>query len=201
MAALVNASRWSLAPACGPRRGRRHLRRPELDDADAIAEAVAASLTELVRWMPWASAAAADPAMQRRRLEDVVAHWDDGSDFSYVVTADDGAVIGGMGLHARLGPGALEIGYWLRTDYTGRGIATACAAALTNAALALGGITRVEIHCDQANQRSAAIPRRLGYRLDRVEPDEVAAPGEIGQSMIWVYPPRGPRRDPRTTRP
>ena len=45
---------------------------------------------------------------------------------------------------------------------------------------------RVEIHCDQANHLSAAVPERLGYRLDRVEPDEIRAPGESGRSMIWV---------------
>ena len=44
----------------------------------------------------------------------------------------------------------------------------------------------MEIHCDEANVRSAAVPRRLGYRLDRIEDDDVTAPGEIGRSMIWV---------------
>jgi len=33
---------------------------------------------------------------------------------------------------------------------------------------------------------SAAVPRRLGYRLERIEPDEVLAPAETGRSMIWV---------------
>jgi RimJ/RimL family protein N-acetyltransferase len=48
---------------------------------------------------------------------------------------------------------------------------------------------RVEIHCDEANVRSAAVPRRLGYRLDRIEDDRVSAPGDLGRSMIWVWPP------------
>ena len=94
-----------------------------------------------------------------------------------------------MSLMARIGPDALEIGYWLRSDFIARGIATTCTAALTKAALALPHIARVEIHCDEANVRSAAIPQRLGYRLDRTDQDEITAPGEIGRSMIWTFPP------------
>ena len=44
----------------------------------------------------------------------------------------------------------------------------------------------MEIHCDEANVRSAAVPRRLGYRLDRIEDDEVTAPAETGRSMVWI---------------
>jgi RimJ/RimL family protein N-acetyltransferase len=107
----------------------------------------------------------------------------------YVVTVDQRAV-GSIGLHARIGAGALEIGYWIHSAFTGHGIATTCAGALTTAALALPDVTRVEIHCDEANVRSAAIPRRLGYRLARVEPAQITAPGEVGRDMIWVYPAR-----------
>lgn len=46
---------------------------------------------------------------------------------------------------ARIGPGGLETGYWVHQAHTRRGLATAAAAALTDAALALPGIDRVEI--------------------------------------------------------
>jgi RimJ/RimL family protein N-acetyltransferase len=66
---------------------------------------------------------------------------------------------------------------------------------LTGVALALDGVTRAEIHCDQANLASAAIPRKLGYHLDRVDPHEPEAPGEQGRRMIWVHPvPQDARR-------
>jgi RimJ/RimL family protein N-acetyltransferase len=97
---------------------------------------------------------------------------------------------GGCGLHARIGSGALEIGYWVSKEHTRKGYATAAASALTNAALQLPGVTRVEIHCDEANVHSAAIPRALGYRLDRIEADEIGAPKEVGREMVWVFPSR-----------
>jgi RimJ/RimL family protein N-acetyltransferase len=162
------------------------LRRLCVDDAAAIAEAVAASLSELRPWMPWATDEATDPAWQQQRLQNHLSDWDRGSSFDYVIV-DDGRVLGVIDLSDRAGAGALELGYWLRSDYSGRGIATACAAALTSAALALPGVSRVEIHCDEANVRSASLARRLGYQLVRIEDDEIAAPGETGRNMIWIY--------------
>jgi RimJ/RimL family protein N-acetyltransferase len=44
----------------------------------------------------------------------------------------------------------------------------------------------MEIHCDEANEASAAVPPKLGYRLaGRVE-HEPEAPGEAGSRLIWV---------------
>jgi RimJ/RimL family protein N-acetyltransferase len=169
--------------------GNVRLRRHNVGDAEGITEAVVASIAELRPWMPWATEEATDVGFQRQRLESAVASWEAGSDFSYVVVDDEDRVLGVMSLMARIGPDALEIGYWLRSDFTGRGIATACVGALTKAALALPHVVAVEIHCDEANVRSAAIPRRLGYRLDRIDQDKITAPGEIGRLMIWMFPP------------
>jgi RimJ/RimL family protein N-acetyltransferase len=170
------------------RAGRVVLRHQRVEDAQGIAAAVADSLPELRPWMPWATDESSNVAFQKRRLEQDAVDWDEGPDFPYVIIDQD-VVIGCMGLHARVGPGALEIGYWLRTSHTGRGIVTGCVQVLTTSALTLPGIHRVEIHCDEANLRSAAIPRRVGYRLDRVKDDEPTAPAVTGHTMIWVFPP------------
>lgn len=163
------------------------LRRYELDDVDSLYTAVEESRDHLRPFMPWADESRAELAAF---VAEAVAQWTSGSDRNYVITdAETGEQLGGCGLHARLGPGAMEIGYWLRAGATGRGLITAAAGALTDAALAADGITRVEIHCDEANVRSAAVPRRLGYRLDRIERDEITAPAEVGRSMIWIWPP------------
>ena len=92
----------------------------------------------------------------------------------------------------------MEIGYWTWRRYPAR-LGTAAARALTPVALALPGVTRVEIHCDEANHASAGVPRKLGYQLDRVEAHEREAPGEQGRRMIWVHGPRvNPERQGQT---
>jgi RimJ/RimL family protein N-acetyltransferase len=163
------------------------LRRARPSDADAFARAVAENLDHLRPWMPWATPAAADAAVQRERLVGADATWDDGSDYEFaVLTADERQVIGGCGLMRRIGPGGIEIGYWVHVDRTRRGHATAAALALTEAAWTLPDVERVEIHCDEANVASRAVPARLGYRLDRIDDDSVTAPGETGRRMIWI---------------
>lgn len=167
------------------------LRRPTPDDAEEMAAAIAGSLEHLVPWLPWAAAPEAGVvAAQHARLADVARAWDSGEEFHYIAAArDGGAILGRFGLHRRIGVGAIELGYWLRPDAVGRGYASACARALTAVALALPDVERVEIHCDEANVRSQRVPQAAGYRLDRIEADEIEAPAEVGRSMIWVFPP------------
>lgn len=163
------------------------LRRQTVDDAAAVAEAVERNLDHLRPWMSWAAdETGRDVDAQRARLATADENWDGGTDFGFLMLRpDDGSIVGGCGLHRRLGPGAIEIGYWVDAVHIGRGFATAAARALTAAAWAMDDVTRVEIHCDEANVRSAAVPRKLGYRLERIE-DGSEAPEGVGRTMIWV---------------
>ncbi len=156
-------------------------------DAETVAAAVRASLDHLRPWMPWATEAAAALDTQVARSRAATKAWEDGTDYCYVLRVDpDGPVVGTFGLHRRIGPGAIEIGYWLHVDALGRGYATAAAGALTTVALDLDDVDRVEIHTDEANVTSAAIPARLGYRMDRIDSRDPEAPAESGRLQIWV---------------
>ena len=168
------------------------LRRYTWSDAGLVLAALSANREHLARWMPWAQE---PPTAQTVHdfLEGAIDRFGQASaDYAITVAGEplagdpDHAYVGGCGLIDRIGPDGLEIGYWLDAEHTGRGLVTEAADLLTAAGLGLDGIGRVEIHCDQANVRSAAVPARLGYRLDRIEPDQVRTPAESGHSMIWV---------------
>lgn len=166
------------------------LRRATPDDAEAIAAAVERNLDHLQPWMPWAlDRSGVDPAAQRTRLHQADEAWGRGTEFGYLmVSPEDGGIVGSCGLHRRIGPGAIEIGYWVDAGHARRGYATAAARALTEAALAMDDIERVEIHCDAANRPSAAVARSVGYRLEREE-DGSDAPQGVGRSLVFSYPP------------
>lgn len=94
-----------------------------------------------------------------------------------------GRVVVGAGLHQRIGPGGVEIGYWVHRACT-RGFATSVARAhqprVHDAAR-----RRVEIEHDAANMASAGVPARLGFRRVGEESREPEAPAETGVHVVW----------------
>jgi RimJ/RimL family protein N-acetyltransferase len=162
------------------------LRRMTVLDAPAVSRAATESLEHLRPWMPWATPEGVSVEAQRLRMSGPAWSWAPDADYAYGVFLADGRLAGALGLHRRIGPGAVEIGYWVHVDHTRRGIATASARALTDVGFALAGVQRVEIHCDAANRASAAVPARLGYRLVGTEDHAPEAPGEEGRRLIWA---------------
>jgi ribosomal-protein-serine acetyltransferase len=161
------------------------LRRPEPGDSSALHDAVAASSEHLRPWMPWAANYTAEMAREFVQRNAARPGNPPVPEASYLVWDRDRRLLGVCGLHARLGPGALEIGYWVDVRRTRRGVATLAAAALSELALATVGVQAVEIHHDRANQASGAIPARLGYELVATVSDEPEAPGEVGVELQW----------------
>jgi len=167
--------------------GRVILRRVQASDAGAIAAAVGASLDHLRPWMPWATGEAADRGNQLVRVAEADHSWESGLGYVYsVLTAELGTLVGEIAMHRREGDQSAELGYWIAAGQARRGYATLAAEAMTSVALAMPGIIRVEIHCDAANTASAAVARKLGYRLDRIEERRPEAPGETGRLMVWT---------------
>ncbi|SNT25145.1 GNAT family N-acetyltransferase [Rhodococcoides kyotonense] len=163
------------------------MRRETADDAAVVADAIASNIPRLAPWMEWAVVEAADVEAQQARIADTRRQWDSGTAYDFLVldAATDHA-LGKAGLNRR-GDDWLELGYWLTADAEGHGIMTAVASTLTDIALELHDVSRVEIHCDAANLRSQAIPRRLGYRLARVVDHPITTPSQTGRQMIWIY--------------
>lgn len=161
-------------------------RRARVSDLDAIQAAIELSRDHLRPFMFWADQSRDETASFLAAGE---ASWDEDRDYGYVIVdAADQSILGGGGLHRRGTPDAIEVGYWRRVDAGGRGIVTALARALTTAGLVLEGVQRVEIHCDVANEASAAVPRRLGFRMERIIDTPPKAPGDTGRHMVWISP-------------
>ncbi len=68
----------------------------------------------------------------------------------------------------------VEIGYWLSRESQGQGIVTeACRAIITHAFEELD-LHLVDIHCGAGNEKSAAVPKRLGFKLE----------GTLGEALL-----------------
>ncbi len=158
------------------------LRRWRAGDLEAGSEAVFASLEHLRPWMPWA--VDFSRAAQAEFLVGSERDWQSGLAFNYAILVDD-AIAGSAGLMARIGPGGLEIGYWVHQAYTRRGLATACSAALVDQAFALPGIERVQIVHDELNVASGGIPRKLGFARIEHRPLDHKPLAGTGMGVVW----------------
>lgn len=165
--------------------GQVELRRWRSADAELCLLLVTESLDHLRPWMPWATADY-DSATARAYLQGCEDDWAAGTAFQYLII-HNGDPAGSAGLMARIDSDGLEIGYWVHSAHTGRGVATAAAAALTEAALALPGIDHVEIHHDQLNMASERVPAKLGYTHVDTRPETRfdRAPADSGVSKVW----------------
>jgi RimJ/RimL family protein N-acetyltransferase len=162
------------------------LRRWTVADAEVVASLVAANLEHLRPYMPWIADEPL-PIEDRRALhrgwEET---WNAGGDVVLGISDAD-VCIGGCGLHHRIGPGGLEIGYWVAADHLGEGVARRASAGLTSMAFTLPGIDRVEIRHDISNAYSRNVPASLGFTLiGRDAPNRDArAPAETGVDVVW----------------
>jgi len=166
-------------------------------DAEGLGRAVVANLDHIRPWLPWARNLPDDPVGILEAMRQWIVEAPTKPD-EVVGLFIDGEVVGGSGFHPRIGPGGLEIGYWVHRDFTRRGIATTTSKALTDYAFGRPDIERVEIHHDKANTRSGGIPRALGFSLVGEVAASALTPEQSGVHLIWRFtraqwsPPTGP---------
>jgi RimJ/RimL family protein N-acetyltransferase len=160
-------------------------------DAEALHAAVLESVAALRPWIPWA---ADEPRTVAQRVETLRRHrgeLDLGQNFLYgVFDPAERTVFGGIGLHARVGPRALEVGYWIRSGSVGQGLAKEAASAMTRIAFEIEEVERLDIHCDPGNGPSASVAARLGFRHEATLRKRFLFPdGTWRDSMIWSLLP------------
>ena len=157
------------------------------EDAPLMQEATAVNREHLIPFMPWAVNEPAPVEAKLDLIRKFRASFDRGEDYVYgVFNSDETRVLGGSGLHTRVGEEGLEIGYWIHKDFVGQGLATELAAALTKVAFELYLVQRMEIHCAVQNVASAAVPRKLGYVHEATRRRLGFAHGGKSDSMIWT---------------
>ena len=177
---------------------RRLLLRPwRATDAAQVQPVLEANVMHLGPWIPPRVAAPVPQEELARRLAGFGEDFAAGREWRYGLFApDESAVYGEAGLYPRTAArrvqfadaDRVEMGYWLRSDVTGRGFATESGRALLEVAAAIPGMTCIEIRCDTRNPASAAVPRRLRFRLVETVTAPGVVPGEESvQLQLWTY--------------
>jgi len=145
------------------------------------------SLDHLRAWLPWAMSEPSSLQETRELIEQGNCKFTRGEDFMYAVfSEDESEVFGGVGLHRRAEPQCFEIGYWIRSDQTGKGYATEAVRFLVVTALDLPYVERVQIDCDPSNAASCRIPEKLGFSfLERRKNNKLTPQGKPRDTLVY----------------
>jgi len=155
-------------------------------DAQMLADTVTENVEHLKPWMPWAHAEPEPFQVKVDRLRRFRGEFDMGDDFIYgIFNKDESRLLGGTGLHTRIGNEQLEIGYWIHKDFINQGLVTESTAALVKVAFEIMHIHRLEIHCDPGNLASASIPRKLGFTHEGTLRAKTRFLDRWSDSMVW----------------
>jgi ribosomal-protein-serine acetyltransferase len=150
------------------------LKRHQSKNAKILFEAVASNRKRLEVFLPWVA--------NVRTLEDqkvyvtgTMLKWRRKQTFDYgIYTKVGNHFAGNVGVHTICWEHArCEFGYWLVGEYEGHGLMTDVVNELTKFCFA-NGFHRVEIRCSKRNKRSAAVPKRCGFKLE----------GQLRQNII-----------------
>ena len=95
--------------------------------------------------------------------------------------------IGGIGTHKiEWLYRKVEVGYWIAQRYQSKGIVTAACRAVIDHAFGEWQLNRVEIHCATGNQKSCAIPKRLGFQFEGVMREAQLLNGEYQDINVYA---------------
>ena len=162
------------------------LRSARIGDGVSLREAIAVSLDDFFPWLPFSKTLGDLEMMEKvsKLAQDRFAE-----DLFYVwrVWEPGGAMVGSVDLHGfdRAVP-SCAIGYWLRSDRTGRGLAQEFVAAAVQVAQDVIGVERIEARCDVRNERSWRLVERLGFSFEGIaRHDERDAAGELCSNRVY----------------
>lgn len=171
------------------------LRLWEPGDAAELTEAIAANREHLSAWLPWAETQGFQDSVEYLDLKRLQVEANDGFEAALLV---DGEIAGGVGFHrVDWVNRSTSIGYWLAADAQGRGLMTAAVTALLDYAFYEWDLHRVIIEVVVGNERSRAIPERLGFRQEAILREAKLVHGS--HEDTWLYAMLAPEWSARGT--
>ena len=175
------------APARELRTERLLLKSARPGDGAALREAIGSSLPELYPWLSF-SARLSEVSTLEQVSREAAEMFEEREFFVWRIWEPEGrTMVGSIDLHSfDWDVPCGEIGYWLRTSHTGRGLAREAVGAVLELAWEELGLLRVEARCDTRNERSWRLVERLGFTFEGVaRDDDRDAAGELCSTRVY----------------
>ncbi len=160
------------------------LRLLEKHHAPALFAAIERDRAALREWLPWLDRTT-EVAHTEAFIELTRKQWGENQGFQAAIWQDE-QLVGMIGFHAiHWANRKTSIGYWLATEFQGRGIMTRACREMLRLAFEEWRLTRVEIRCASGNARSQAVATRLGFTREGVARKAEHLYGQVVDHVVF----------------
>ena len=160
-------------------------------DAEHVYEAVRESLPELLPWMPWAHP---DYSLEESKtwIELCAGTWAKGKEYNFLIfDANDGSLLGSCGLNkVRRRAGFANLGYWVRSKNTRKGVATAAALLVARFGFDELGLNRIEIGAATGNMASIRVAEKVGAKRQKIQKRKLIFRDKVYDRQVFSLTPQ-----------
>lgn len=164
---------------------RLNMQRSDPRFTDPLFEAARSSVKEIYPFLPWCH-----PGYQRAESEQWLTfaanQWQSGSAFGFCLfDKADGRLVGGCGVNMLDDHPVANLGYWIRTDSTGKGFATEATLGLAAYAFRHLDILRLEIVMSVRNSGSREVAIKAGALFEGTLRNRLMLHGQCHDAYLY----------------
>jgi ribosomal-protein-serine acetyltransferase len=157
----------------------------QLADAAQLYAAAVESIPDVYPWLPWCR-----PGYQLADatgwLPIQVERWAQGLEFQFGIRSETGEYLGGCGLNGfNHEDGFANLGYWVRSGATGRGVAPEAVRLTRDWAFANTDLVRLEIVVAVENSRSARVAEKAGAHFEGILRSRIRLHGRTHDARMY----------------
>jgi ribosomal-protein-serine acetyltransferase len=166
------------------------LRPYTLNDADESYSAVRESINELSPWMPWCHAEYSIEE-SRKWIGERADNWGKGLQYEFAITdSSSGLFLGGCGINnISITDRYANLGYWVRSTQTGRGIATTAASLLAKYGVKNLKLNRMKFIVAVGNKASQRVATKVGATREGILRNRIVVRDRIHDAVLFSIIP------------
>jgi RimJ/RimL family protein N-acetyltransferase len=162
-----------------------HIRLYRPTDISEMVAAARESVADVSPWMPWCHADYSEADAAPWITATLEGHRT-GATYEFAIEDDTGRYAGGCGINnINRGSGVANLGYWVRSSATGRGIAPAAVLQLTAWVFVNTPLHRLEIVAAVDNIRSQRVAEKVGAHRDAVLKKRTLVQGQPSDAVLF----------------
>lgn len=157
-------------------------------DIPLLFEAIQVSIARVHPWLPWChpnyTIAETEAWIETRSQR-----WNEGKEFGFSIRDRQGTIVGGCGIGIRSSPWYGNLGYWLRTGYTGKGYATEATKLIAKFGIQQLQLQRIEIVVSVKNTLSQKVAERAGAFKEGISRNRLLIHNKFHHAVVYSFIP------------